>query len=63
MHSVVAVNFNQSKYRFKEDQKLTQLVLTINKQQNVAFTVPVEITPVSATGESNVYMHEHHYRG
>ena len=57
MHSVVAVNFSQSQYRFKEGMKLAQLVLTINKQQNVTFAVSVKITPASATGESNGIMH------
>ena len=57
IHSVVAVNFNQLQYRFKEGMKLAQIVLTINKQQNVTFALPVKITPVSATGESNGIMH------
>ena len=48
---VVAVNFDQSLYRFKEDKKLAQLVLTINEQLNDAFDVSVKITPASATGE------------
>ena len=63
MHSVVAVNFNQSQYRFNEGRKLAQLLLTINKQQSVTFAVSVKITPASATGESNVYIHEYHYNG
>ena len=50
MHSVVAVNFNQSQYRFKEGKKLAQLVLTINKEQ-INFTVSVKITSATATGE------------
>ena len=57
LHFVVAVNFNQSQYRFKEDMKLAQLVITINKQQNVTFAVSVKITPASATGKSNGAMH------
>ena len=48
---VVVVNFDQSQYRFKEDKKLAQLGLTINKELNVAFNVSVKITPASATGE------------
>ena len=50
-YSVVAVNFDQSQYRFKEDKKLAQLELTINKEVNVTFKVLVKITPASATGE------------
>ena len=51
MYSVVVVNFDQSQYRFKEDEKLAQLELTINKELNVAFNVSVKIIPASATGE------------